>query len=195
VQLPSVPIAQPGVHIVEPSPQLWLPVHRTSHPHDAPQLMPCLHDWTPVHSTSQRAVPHVTPSHEPLPLHSTLHDVVPAHDTPFRHELSVSHFTSQLQPTGHTTLPLQFEPFPQSITHECAATSQLEQFAGQPLPESPFGASWKTVGASMVSLPETTQNPSTQSRPVLQSEVFVHEKSPLLCVIEQLAASANTNAT
>ena len=156
--------------------------------------MPCLHDWRPLHSISQRDVPQVTPSHELLPLHSTLHDVVPAHDTPLRHELSESHFTSQLQPTGHTTLPLQFEPFAQSITHECAVTSQLEQFAGQPLPESPFGASWRS-GASIVSVPETTQKPSTQSRPVLQSDVFVHEKSPLLWVIEQLAASANTNAT
>jgi hypothetical protein len=169
-------------------------VQRTSHPHDAPQLMPCLHDCTPEHSTSQRPVPHVTSSHELLPLHSTLHAVVPAHDTPLRHELSASHFTSQLQPTGHTTLPLQFEPFAQSITHECAVTSQLEQFAGQPLPESPFGASWRS-GASIVSVPETTQKPSTQSRPTLQSAVFVHEKSLLLWVIEQLAASANTNAT
>jgi hypothetical protein len=154
----------------------------------------CLHDCTPVHSTSQRDVPHVTPSHEPLPLHSTLHEVVPAHVTPLRHALSVSHFTSHVQPGGQVTLSLQSEPPAQSITHECALTSQLEQFAGQPLPESPC-ASPVLTGASIVSVPETTQNPSTQSRPVLQSEVFVHEKSPLLWVIEQLAASANTNAT
>ena len=156
--------------------------------------MACLHDWMPEHSISQRDVPHVTPSHEPLPVHSTLHDVVPAHVTPLRHELSVSHFTSQIQPTGHTTSPLQFAPLAQSITHECAATSQLVQVAGQPLPES-ARASPVPTGASIVSVPATTQNPSTQSRPVLQSEVFVHEKSPLLWVIEQLAASANTNAT
>jgi hypothetical protein len=169
-------------------------VHRTSQPHDAPHEIACLHDWTPEHSTSHRVVPHVTPSHEPLPMHSTLHDVVPAHATPLRHELSVSHFTSQVQPTGHTTLSVQSEPAAQSITHECALTSQLVQFAGQPLPESPC-ASPVLTGASIVSVPETTQKPSTQSRPVLQSAVFVHEKSPLLWVIEQLAASANTNAT
>jgi hypothetical protein len=169
-------------------------VQCTSHPHDAPHEMPCLHDWTPVHSTSQRVVPHVTPSHEPLPLHSTLHEVVPAHVTSLRHELSVSHFTSHAQPTGHTTLPVQFAPLAQSMMQECAVTSQLVQVAGQPLPESPCAASGEPTGAS-ISVPETTQNPSTQSRPVLQSAVFVHEKSPLLCVIEQLAASANTNAT
>ena len=47
----------------------------------------------------------------------------------------------------------------------------------------------------MSSVPDTTQNPPTQSRPELQSEVFVHAKSPLLCVIEQLVASANTKTT
>jgi hypothetical protein len=192
---PIAPLWQPGVHVTAVSPQLWFPVQCTSHPHDAPHEMPCLHDWTPEHSTSQREVPHVTPSHEPLPVHSTLHDVVPAHDTSLRHALSVSHFTSHAQPGGHTTLSVQSEPFAQSITHECAVTSQVEQFAGQLLPESPCDASALPTGASIISVPATTQNPSTQSRPVLQSAVFVHEKSPLLCVIEQLAASANTNAT
>ena len=46
------------------------------------------------------------------------------------------------------------------------------------------------VGGESISVPDTTQNPSTQSRPALQSEVFVHAKSPLLCVIEQLEGLA-----
>jgi len=174
VQPPLIePLVQPGVHVNAPTPQLWLPIQRTSQPHDDAQSMLVLHDCTPVHSTSQRPVPHTTSWHEPLPLHSTLHAVVPAHDTPLRHELSVSHFTSQVQPAGHATLPLQLEPFAQSMMHECVGTSQLEQFAGHPLPESPRGASWRMTGAS-ISLPATTQNPPTQSRPELQSEVFVH---------------------
>jgi hypothetical protein len=75
------------------SPHACVPVHRTSHAHEAPHAT-VLHDCTPLHSTSQALVPHCTFWHEFLPMHSTVHLVVPAHTTPLRHELSVSHLTS-----------------------------------------------------------------------------------------------------
>jgi hypothetical protein len=142
-------------------------------------------------------VPHTTFSQEPLPVHSTLHDVLPLHDTPTRHELSESHFTSHAQPAGHATLPLQFAPFAQSMMQVCVVVTQLEHGEGQSLPSTGGGASPLVTGASICSVPEMTQNPPTQSRGglVLQSDVFVQVNRSLLCVIEQLVARANTNAT
>jgi hypothetical protein len=130
-----------------------------------------------------------------MPVQSTMHEVVPVHDTPLRHELSVSHFTSHAQPAGHATLPLQFEPFAQSITHVCVDMLQLEHCEGQPLLESPGRPSIGVTDASMSCVPLITQNPSTQTRPELQSACVVHAKSPLFLVMEQLVASANTAVT
>lgn len=177
-----------------PDEQLWLPVQRTSHAHDAPQVM-SRHDCTPVHSTSHLPVPHSTVRHDPIPVHSTVHEVVPVHDTPLRHELSVSHFTSHDQPAGHATLPLQFDPFAQSITQVCVVMLQLEHCDGQPLPESPGRPSVGVMDASISWVPLTTQNPSTHTRSPLQSDCFAQAKSPLFFEIEQLVASANTAVT
>jgi hypothetical protein len=80
------------VHVTV-SPHDWVPMHFTSHAHDAPHVT-VLHDIVPVHSTSQALVPHCTFWHAFLPEHSTVHLVVPAHCTPLRHALSVSHLTS-----------------------------------------------------------------------------------------------------
>jgi hypothetical protein len=177
-----------------PDEQLWLPVQRTSHAQDGPQVT-SRHDCGPVHSTSHLPVPHVTPRHEPIPVHSTMHDVEPVHVTPFRHALSVSHFTSHDHPAGHATLPLQFAPPAQSITHECVDVLQLVHCEGQPLPVSPGRPSIGLIEASMSWVPLITQNPSEHTRPSLQSDCFVHAKSPLFFVIEQLVASANTAVT
>jgi len=127
------------VHVTSPAGQLCEPEQATSHPHDVPHSIVFWHDCTPVHVTLQRPVPHTTSSHEPFPEHSTLHDVVPAHETPLRQELSESHFTSHAQPAGHATLPLQFEPFWQSMTQLFVATTQLEHGAGHPLLPSTVG--------------------------------------------------------
>jgi hypothetical protein len=158
-----------------------------------------LHDCTPLHSTSHALVPHCTFWHEFLPMHSTMHLVVPAQTTPLRHELSVSHLTSHEYPIGHVTVPLQSAPPWQSITHVFWLTLQLVHCAGQPLLPLPLPLPLPCpsvpIGESICSVPEMTQKPSTQSRPVSQSEVFVHAKSPLLCVTEQLEASANTTPT
>jgi hypothetical protein len=174
-------------------PQLWLPVQCTSHAHDGPHVT-SRQDCTPLHSTSHLPVPHVTPRHEPIPVHSTVHAVVPVQVTPLRHALSVSHFTSHDQPAGHATLPLQFAPPAQSMMHECVDVLQLVHCAGHALPESPGRPSIGVTEASM-SVPLTTQKPSTHTRSLLQSVCFVHAKSPLFFEIEQLVAIANTAVT
>jgi hypothetical protein len=93
------------------------------------------------------------------------------HVTPLRHELFASHWTVQLKPGGHVTWLLQFEPATlQSIVHVLALRSHDVQPVGQPF-ESPC-ASLGGPGASIE--PGTTQKPSEQMRPSLQSDCFVH---------------------
>lgn len=77
------------------SPQLWLPVHTTSHAHELPHETP-LHDCVPEHATSHGPAPHVTLAHACLPLHSTLHDADCWQLTPLRHEFSVLQRISHL---------------------------------------------------------------------------------------------------
>jgi hypothetical protein len=161
------------VHRIE-SEQLFVPVQRTSHAHDWPHDT-ALHDCTPEHWTSQAPVPHCTCWHEPLPVHSTVQLVEPVQVTPLRHALSVSHLTSHDQPAGHATLALQFAPFAQSMMHEWLPVLQVVHCDGQLLPESvPAFASIGLTGASAVFVPWTIQNPSTHSRPSLQSALLVH---------------------
>lgn len=164
--------------------QLWLPVHVTSHAHDVPHSI-VRHDAEPVQLTSHGPAPHVTPRHAWVALHSTVHAVAPPHATPLRHEPSVSHLTSHFSPGGQLIWPEQLVKL-QSIVH--VPLPHDVHGDGQLLPSGVFWPSTCATGASIE--PSTTQNPLSQIRPLLQSDVFVHAKSGLRCVTEQLTATA-----
>jgi len=82
------------VHVIV-SPQLWLPVHVTSHAHELPHVTP-RQLLGPEHATSHGPSPHATLRQLLLPEQVTLHDSAAEQSTPLRHELSVLHWMSHL---------------------------------------------------------------------------------------------------
>ncbi len=75
--------------------------------------------------TSHLPVPHLSVRHDPVPLQVILQACWSGEQvTPLRHELAVVHATSQFQPTGQTTGPLQLVTA-QSILQVWLPMSQL----------------------------------------------------------------------
>lgn len=103
-------------------------VHLTSQPHEGLHAT-LRHDVAPVQEMSHLPLPHWRSRHELVPEHAILQLPVPVHVTPLRHEPVVLHATSQFQPAGHTTAPLQLVTA-QSILHVWLGRSQLEHWAG-----------------------------------------------------------------
>jgi hypothetical protein len=77
------------------SPQLWLPVHVTSHAHELSHAT-LRHELAPLQLTSHGPMPHWMLRHEPVPEQVRLHDSAAWQSTPLRHELSVSHMMLHL---------------------------------------------------------------------------------------------------
>jgi hypothetical protein len=106
--------------------------------------------------------------------------------TPLLHEPAGEHAMLQLQPVGQVTCCLQPPLSMQSIVQVFVVLLHDVHCAGQLFgpsvftPESSWGA---------------TQKPSVQVRPLLQSDCFVHAKSSLRWLIEQLPAVMTANPT
>lgn len=98
VQPSPVSHAKPGHWIA--SPQLWLPVHVTSHAHAALQSMP-RHDPSPEHATSHGPGPHSMPRHALSPEHVIVHPTADVQSMPSRQVFWLVHRMSHVHPVGH----------------------------------------------------------------------------------------------
>lgn len=101
--LPDVQSAAPGQ--VPPAVQLIMPVHATSHWHEAVQSIAAVQLRLPPQVTSQTPGPQVAPPTQlDGPLHVIVHAVAPLQSTPPVHELEPAQSTMHGRPAGQTTL-------------------------------------------------------------------------------------------
>jgi len=114
------------------------------------------------------------------PLHVIVHDLLLVQLMPLLHEPAGEHAMLQLQPVGQVTCCLQPPLSAQSIVQVFVVLLHDVHCAGQLTPESTWDA---------------TQKPSVQVRPLLQSDCFVHAKSSLRWLIEQLPVVMTANPT
>jgi len=137
----------------------------TSHAHDMPQLM-SRHAKGPLQSTLHRPAPQVMFLQLCEPLQVIVHDLLPTQLMALRHEPLVEHAILQSKPAGHVIAWLHAAGLAaQSIMQLFIAVLHDVHGDGQP-DASPFGgASPFTPESSCV----TTQSPSEQVRPELQS--------------------------
>ena len=164
VQPSGALVLQSGVVLQVRFAQLKAEPQVTSHAHEEPQLT-SWHDPEPEQSTLHRPVPQVTALQLCEPLQVIVHDLLPMQLTPLRHELPVEHAMLQSQPVGHAIAWLHATGLTiQSIVQLFVAVLHDVHGDGQP-DASPFGASSFTPESSCV----TTQSPSEQIRPELQS--------------------------
>jgi hypothetical protein len=90
----------------------------TPHAHEALQSMPWSHEPWPVHATVHGPPPHSTPSsHDPVPAHSTSQLSEPPQSTPLLQLLLPLHWTMQMNPNGQFTWLWHSFGLSQTIVH------------------------------------------------------------------------------
>lgn len=127
--------------------------HVTSHAHELWQST-ASHEFWPEQVTLHCPERHRTSLHDSVPLQVSVHDLAPSQST-LLHEPCREHVTAQSHPVGQVTV------FPPSIAQVFAATLQVVQPVGQPIPLLP--------------VPPTIHSPSVHTRPLEQSVWTAHE--------------------
>lgn len=165
VQPSGAVVLQFGVVLQVRVEHVVVPWQATSHAHDEPQLTRW-HDPMPVQATLHRPAPQVTLLQLCALLHVIVHDLLPTQLMVLRHEPGLEHATLQSQPAGHVIAWLHAAGLTvQSIVQLFVAVLHDVHCDGQPAASPIGGASPFTPESSGV----TTQNPSEQVRPELQS--------------------------
>jgi len=160
----------------------------TSHAHDRPQLT-VRHAPVPVQLMLHGPAPQVTFLQLCAPLHVIVHDLLLVQLMPLLHEPAGEHAMLQLQPVGQVTCCLHPPLSAQSIVQVFVVVLHDVHCAGQ-VAASPGGCASPLTPESTW---DATQKPSVQVRPLLQSDCFVHAKSSLRWLIEQLPVVMTAN--
>jgi hypothetical protein len=144
----------------------------TSHAHDEPQRMR-LHESGPEQSTLHRPAPQLTFSHACLPLQVIAQDVALVQLMPLRQASLVEQAMLQLQPAGQVRVRRHASgSSAQSIVQLRVSGVHDVHGEGQTFDDGPSSLLPASACAA-------TQKPSTQLRPVLQSEGFSQANSSL----------------
>jgi len=162
-----------------------LPVHATSHAHDAPQVTPPPHELDAEHVTSHGPAPQLIGPPQLLDApHATVHEVAAPHWTPAAQAEGPLHETWHAIPAGHRIAAEQLLGEP----HE-----KLHVVASEHLPPALVHASGHVLASPGTR--STTQYPPLQVRPAAQSAGTSHANSVVRRSTRQPAASCAASAT